>query len=264
MNKIMKLCTSIFVIVMFYSCNQDIDRFDNADNYIYFNMPFVLNQYGKETSVRQDSLSYSFALDDISVTSYVFKIPINTVGLAHSQERTYRVEVVADSSNVTDADWDKSCIENLTVKRDSLRDTLYVKVFRSEKIRSQWCHIVFRLLPNENFQLGDEKLLTAKISFSDILTPPDWWNKWQGVFGDFCREKFVKWQEIYYLGADPNVDTIGGPGLGKPLYWDNMPYYAMSSWYPSTFMFVRIMKQYFIDNEVYPDGDTSKPRVLLP
>ena len=74
MNKIMKLCTSIFVIVMFYSCNQDIDRFDNADNYIYFNMPFVLNQYGKETSVRQDSLSYSFALDDISVTSYVFKI----------------------------------------------------------------------------------------------------------------------------------------------------------------------------------------------
>ena len=162
MNKIMKLCTSIFVIVMFYSCNQDIDRFDNADNYIYFNMPFVLNQYGKETSVRQDSLSYSFALDDISVTSYVFK----------------------------------SCIENLTVKRDSLRDTLYVKVFRSEKIRSQWCHIVFRLLPNENFQLGDEKLLTAKISFSDILTPPDWWNKWQGVFGDFCREKFVKWQEI--------------------------------------------------------------------
>lgn len=62
MNKIMKLCTSIFVIVMFYSCNQDIDRFDNADNYIYFNMPFVLNQYGKETSVRQDSLSYSFAL----------------------------------------------------------------------------------------------------------------------------------------------------------------------------------------------------------
>ena len=52
MNKIMKLCTSIFVIVMFYSCNQDIDRFDNADNYIYFNMPFVLNQYGKETSDR--------------------------------------------------------------------------------------------------------------------------------------------------------------------------------------------------------------------
>ena len=31
MNKIMKLCTSIFVIVMCYSCNQDIERFDNAD-----------------------------------------------------------------------------------------------------------------------------------------------------------------------------------------------------------------------------------------
>ena len=34
MNKIMKLCTSIFVIVMLYSCNQDIDRFNNADKFI--------------------------------------------------------------------------------------------------------------------------------------------------------------------------------------------------------------------------------------
>ncbi len=107
--------------------------------------------------------------------------------------------------------------------------------------------------PEREFPIGRRKVINNQDIFSDILTPPDWWNKWQGVFGDFCREKFVKWQEIYYLRSRSERGTIGGQVCRKPLYWDNMPYYAMSSWYPSTFMFVRIMKQYFIDNEVYPD-----------
>lgn len=56
-----------------------------------------------------------------------------------------------------------------------------------------------------------------------------------------------------------------GPNTGKLLYWDQMPYYAgYPSWYPSTFMFIGKLKQYFIDHEVYPDGDTSKPRITLP
>ena len=65
------------------------------------------------------------------------------------------------------------------------------------------------------------------------------------------------------MGADPNLEKYG-PDTGKQLYWGQMPYYTVSSWYPSTFMFIRKLKQYFIDNEVYPDGDTSKPRITLP
>ena len=117
---------------------------------------------------------------------------------------------------------------------------------------------------NENFQVGASELLAAKLVFSDILQAPSWWPSWERYFGVFVREKYAKWQEIYFYGADPNVEKWG-PNTGKLLYWDQMPYYAgYPSWYPSTFMFISKLKQYFIDHEVYPDGDTSKPRITLP
>ena len=84
------------------------------------------------------------------------------------------------------------------------------------------------------------------------------------IFRCIRSGKYAKWQEIYFYGADPNVEKWG-PNTGKLLYWDQMPYYAgYPSWYPSTFMFISKLKQYFIDHEVYPDGDTSKPRITLP
>lgn len=264
MNTFRKIFVPMFALVLLAACNQDIDQFDNGENYIYFNMPFVSDQYGRPTTTRLDSLAYSFALDDYAITSYTFKIPVNTVGLAFPDDRSYRVEVIADSSTATPAEWNQQAIEQPVIKGGRLTDTLYITVNRTEILQTEWHHLIFRLLPNDQFRMGDRQLLTAKISFSDILQPPGWWTKWQGVFGEFCREKFIKWQEIYCLGADPNVETIGGPGLGKPLYWDNMPYYVNSGWYPSTYLFIRILKQYFIDHEVYPNGDTSKPRISLP
>lgn len=264
MNNIAKISILLCILCSMIACNQDIDKFDNGANYIYFNMPFKTDQNGRATTIREDSLIYSFALEDISVTSYTFKIPVNTVGLENDIDRSYKVEVVAANTSASDSQWDQTTLTNPMIKSGNLQDTLYVTVFRTADLRTEKKNITFRLLANAYFQLGDRDLLTAKISFSDILLPPNWWSKWQGVFGEFSREKFVKWQEIYYEGADPNVETLGGPGMGKPLYWNNMPNSTVSSWYPSTFMFIRILKQYFIDNVVYPDGDTSKPRVILP
>lgn len=264
MNNLVKISFLLGMLFSILACNQDIDKFDNGENYIYFNMPFKTDAYGRNTTVREDSLVHSFALDDISIASYTFKIPVNTVGLKNSENRNYEVEIVTDNTTASDSQWDKSTLSNPIIKSGNLQDTLYITVYRTPDLRATWKNITFRLLANDNFKLGDRNLLTAKISFTDILLPPTWWSKWQGVFGEFCREKFVKWQEIYYEGADPNLETIGGPGLGKPLYWNNMPNSTVSSWYPSTYMFIRILKQYFIDNVVYPDGDTTKPRVSLP
>lgn len=248
-------------ILTFSSCDKEIDKFSEQENYIYFNMPYTTDNYGRETTTRVDSLSYSFELDDVSVTSYTFKIPVNAISVAADRDRKYKVEVVADETNAESSDWDESSIANTTMKAGELFDTLCVKVYRTESLKTTWKHIMFRIVGNEEFGEGYRNLLTAKISFSDQLNAPDWWKKWQSYFGDFCREKFVKWREIYYLGADPNTDIYGN---GKQLYWGNMPYYTISSWYPSTFMFLKVLKQYFIDNEVYPDGDTSKPRITIP
>ena len=259
MKKYFKLSWIYFLVIHLTGCDQDIDKFDNSINYIYFDLPFVLDRYGRETQQREDSIEYSFAMDPIEVTQHVFKIPVSTVGLAYNQDRSYRVEMVADSSDVTTDDWEAASIASPVIRANKLIDTLYVTVNRTPILKTTSRHIVFRILPNENFQLGTTDCQMAKISVTDVLTPPDWWKKYQGYFGEFCREKYAKWQEIYYLGADPNVDDEG-----NQYYWDNMPSNAMPSWYPSTFVFIRVLKQYFIDHEEYPDGDRSKPRISLP
>jgi hypothetical protein len=257
---ILFMCSLVFLS----SCNKDIDSFDNSKNYIYFDVPFKVDDYGNKTTTRVDSIYYSFALDDASITSHTFKIPINTISLPANKDRSYKVEVVTDKTTAEDTDWDKTCLENTIVKAGSVFDTLLVKVNRTSILRKAVRSITFRIVGNENFSEGYNNLLTAKISFSDVLDPPSWWSKWQYIFGDYCREKYLKWREIYYLGADPNVELYAGPGKGKELYWDNMPYYAFLAFYPSTAMFLRVLKQYFIDNEVYPDGDKTKPRVTIP
>ncbi len=246
------------------ACEKDIDKYSSETNFVYFDMPFKVNEYGQKLSERVEKLSYSFEMDDISVTSYTFKIPVGSMSLPVDYDRSYKVEVIPEETTAAPEDWDADCLNHTVIKAGEVFDTLRVKVNRTKILREEWKDIAFRIVPNEAFGEGYHNLLTAKVTFSDQVEVPNWWPTWQRYFGEPYRETIIKWREIYYLGADPNKETIGGPGMGKPLYWDNMPYYAMESWYPTTFMFIRVLKQYFIDNVVYPDGDATKERILLP
>lgn len=246
------------------SCEKSIEAFDNSTNFIYFNLPFSIDEYGATTKKHVDSLIYSFAMDDASVREYTFKLPINTIGLVVENDRPFKVEVVENKTTASNDDWDRISIENPIIKKGALKDTLYITVNRSLILETEWRCITLRLQENNFFKLNLYDLLEAKMSFTDILLPPTWWEAWSGVFGEFSREKFVKWQEIYYLGADSKL-AKDGPKKDQPLYWDNMPSgMPWQEFHPSTFMFIAKLKQYFIDNEVYPDGDRTKPRITIP
>ncbi len=245
------------------ACNQEIEEFDNAVNYISIDLPRQLDQYGKETTTLVDSMIYSFGMDDASVKSHTFQVVINSAGLRTDYARSYKVVVDQESTTIGEEDWDATVLTGTEIDAGALWDTLKVTVKRTEVLKTEWQSLSLRLEANEHFQLGAVERSKIKLTFTDILQQPSWWRSWESYFGVFVREKFLKWQEIYYLGADPNVEKFG-PNTGKPLYWDNMPYYTIQSYYPSTHMFIKKLKQYFIDNEVYPDGDTSQPRITLP
>lgn len=244
------------------SCqNKDIDSYNDGDSYIYFDIPYELDAYGQETNYRQDSISYSFALDDAVVTDTILKIVVKIIGMPVNYDRAYTIETIDEQTTVADEDWNPEILKNRVIKAGELTDTLRLNIKRTEKIKEQWLQVVFRILPNEEFQIGYANLQTVKVSFSDILAQPKWWVNWESVFGEFCREKYRKWIELYYYGADSGTSFENG----QILYWDNMPATpGVVSWYPTLYMYVRLMKRYFIDNEVYPDGDTSLPRVTIP
>lgn len=256
-NILMLLCM-LFVMA---SCSEkDIDSFDTNTSYIYFDVPYILNTDGTESSFRQDSISYSFALDPEEVRDTTIKVVVKIIGMAVDYDRPYSLEVISDQTTATSAEWNPDIIKNRSIKAGELTDTIRIDIKRTEPLQDKWMQVSLRLLPNDNFAIGYDNLKEVKVSFSDILAKPDWWDTWMsmGWMGNYYPEVYRKWIEIYYLGADPNTYN------GEPLYWNNMPPYPSASWYPVLSMYYQQLKLYFEENDIYPNGDTSLPPIKLP
>ena len=221
MKKILFGTILSLMMVSQVACNQDIDGFDNSVNYITFDLPYEVDAYGRKTGRRVDSLFYSFAMDGPEITFYKFKVPVNISGLRMDRSRAYKVAAVLDGSTVEIDDWNAASLSEALVEANCLRDTLEVVVNRTEILKKESRTLVLALQENEEFSLGSHELLRMKLVFADILQEPSWWKNWESYFGPFVREKYQKWQEIYYLGADPNVEQYG-PDKGKQLYWNQM------------------------------------------
>ena len=244
------------------SCsNEDIDAFDNGKSYIYFDVPYQLDAFGNATTFRSDSISYSFALDELSITNTTLNVVVKVIGTPVDYDRPYDIELISDQTNAISTAWDESILNNRSIKAGELTDTIRMVISREPELQERWMQVCMRILPNDNFRLGYGNLETVKVSFSDILSEPSWWSSWANVFGPFYREVYLKWIEIYYEGAD----TTTSLEHGAPLWWGNMPSTSTYlNWYPVMNMYVTQLREYFEVNDVYPDGDTSVPPIKLP
>ena len=183
----------LLAVIIFVSCQKkDIDRFDTATDYIYFDIPYQLNKYGEQTDYRLDSLSYSFALDNLDVKDTVINVVVKIMGMPVDEDRAYTVELVRDETTATSEDWDAGILNNR--------------------------------------------------------------------FGPFYREVYLEWINLYTLGSDPTLHPINN----EPLYWNNMPPYYYAGAWGVLDMYINRLKTYFKDNDIYPDGDTTKEPIRLP
>ena len=255
---------SIFcLLAVFASCdNKDIDSFDTATSYLYFDVPYILNADGTSSEFREDSIYYSFAIYPETVTSNTLKVVVKTIGMATDYDRPYTVEIVDDITTATSAEWDPSVVDNRSIKAGELADTIFIDVQRTKALSERWMHVYLRIIPNEYFAAGYGTLQEVKVAFSDVLAEPSWWRGWTGVFGSYYPEVYRKWIELYPLGADTNTHLDNG----QPLYWNNMPSNSTQyqSWYPVLALYAAELKEYFELNDVYPNGDTSLPAIKLP
>lgn len=256
-NIFLLLCTAFAS----FSCNnEDIDSYNTETSYIYFDVPYIMNSDGTASNFREDSISYSFALDPEDVTSTTLKVVVKTIGTARDYDRPYNVEVINETTTATSSEWDPNVINNRSIKAGELTDTIRIDVQRTQALEDEWKQVYLRIIPNEDFALGYGNLEEVKVSFSDILARPDWWSSWEYYFGEYHPEVYRKWIELYPLGADPMVHYENG----EPLYWDNMLPYPDFYNYPVVQMYYQQLKQYFDNNDVYPDGDTSRDPIRLP
>lgn len=257
----MKNIFFVFIISGFIlSCskNDSIQNFNQDESYVYFAYPTTVNNAVEKFI---DSLTYSFATDEqIGITSKTIAIPINIAGQSAGKDRTYELSVVSELSS-----YDPALIQisNPVIHANKFQDTLFITIKRGAALAAKGQNVVIDIVPNSEFKVGHKQNRRFKLAFTDVLLQPSWWNTWTRYMGPFYKEVFQKWMQIYYLGADPSPDLYGAYP-GPYYYWNNMPTSATVTWYPVTFFYIYVLKQYFINNIVYPNGDNTKDRILLP
>jgi len=257
----MKTSTSFICLIalLMFGCSQNADilNYENEKSYVYFAYP---NPDLRAVQKYTDSIFYSFALDEsIGITEKTLKIPIAISGLSSTQDRKFTLQI-ADKS---DYDPNLITISEPIIQKGLYIDTLQVNIKRGEQLSTKEMTLILDIADNENFDIGNTFNKSLKIAFADILVQPSWWNTWITYFGDYQKEKYQKWIELYPLGADPSPEyfnNIPGPYY----YWNRMPSFVSTGIFTITIMYIEKLKKYFEDNVVYPNGDTTQPRILLP
>ncbi len=245
----------ILLCVLFVGCkkNTDLFKFDTTHSTIYFGYAPVTPNSDISNSIGIDSLNFSFALVPISETTYVFKVPVYISGVAKDYDRNYQVEIV---DSLTTLSTEYFTVGESVITKGKFSDTLEVTIEKNEGLRENVKQIALRFKANEEFQIGYFNNQTFRLKVSDILLQPNWWNNWENVFGQYSQEKYQMWAIIYHDKADGYLDYLYN--------YKNMPPRPLQSWYPTTFIFIQQLKAYFEKNIIFPDGDTSKPRITIP
>ena len=241
------------------SCVKDdnLIKYNAADSYVYFAYPDADNEAAERFT---DSINYSFALDpEMTASSKILKIPLQITGIASSANRAVAIAVAPESDYLAST----VKISTAQIGANSIGDTLYVTLNREKELLEKEMTLVLELQGNEAFKVGNAYNKKIKILYSNILTRPSWWTTWELYFGDFHKEKLHQWMLIYKEGLDPTPEIYGN-FPGPYYYWNRMPIMNNSDYFPVTHMYVQVLKKYFEDHIVYPDGDSSQDRILLP
>ncbi|QNR85154.1 DUF4843 domain-containing protein [Pedobacter riviphilus] len=249
----------LFSIFLLGSCkeNDNLLDYDTSTSYIYFAQP---NADKRSEEKWIDSISYSFALDVQGLKEKTIAIPLRVSGVATAQNRKVNYAVNYDKSK---ANFEILTFSDPIIRAGRFTDTLYMKIRNTSELNTRIMSVVLDLKDNDDFKVGNQSNRSIKISFTNQLLEPKWWKTWVKVFGPYKPEVYRLWIQLYQLGADPSPDLYG-VYPAPYYYWDNMPTFASASSFPVTYMYIDVLRKYLREHEVYPNGDTTQPRIYLP
>ncbi|TRZ43502.1 DUF4843 domain-containing protein [Robertkochia solimangrovi] len=194
---------ALIIAGMTLSCSVDeIDNYHAKDN-IYFTWPGI-GAFVGGTWFASDSLSYSFALVEGTVSQAKFGIPVSVQGYLSEEDREYSVQVRSESNAVEGVHFELP--EKFIFRANLAVDTLYVTLNRTEDMKEQEFSIFLELLENENFatqmkfEIEDENTLEGKtltmfqLTVNDMFAVPSYW--FSPYLGDFTVKKMNLMAEL--------------------------------------------------------------------
>lgn len=202
---------------LFSSCQAEDETIYSGQAGLYF----ALDEATQE-------LDYSF----ITTTNnyIVVNLPIETLGLPVSSDRTYSVDVVNEATTAKESEDYDSLQTSYVVKADSVKSAVVFRLLYTPKLDSTTVKLKLSIRQTDAFPQVIEKKKTVLLTWTNDLVEPSNWNYYyKGYFGVYSK---VKHRLI--------LAVLGITELPEPT--SNMAYQAV------------VMNNYFTDHIVYDEN----------
>lgn len=137
-----------------------------------------------------DSAESTFMLKPATAESDTLYVVANITGKTASTDRSFKLEVVQDSSNVSAADYTLGATI-MPANAYSVRIPVIVKKnVPGLDLKKQRAKLFFRFVPNENFLTGQPTRNMFRVFWFDFLARPASWSAIQSVAGNFSQAKY--------------------------------------------------------------------------
>ncbi len=149
---------------LFLSCSEErIERFA-GNNYLYFENQIV---------------NYSFVYNP-QLVSLEIPFPVKLIGNSAKYDRKMNVVLDTASENLSGTDYE---ILSPVFRKGMLKDTIYVRIHKSEKLKYEELSLIIRIEESEDFLPGPPEAIRALLNFSDQSIRPEWWDS--GIEEDY-------------------------------------------------------------------------------
>ena len=212
MKNICYLLLALAAITCLSSCEKELHKYEGKPT-IYFNETARPLAYSSE--VLKDSTLISFSLTKEAIVDSLVHMVIATIGNVADNDPPYKIVPNASSTAIEGKHY-KIINKDFSIKKNQLRDTIWLRFMRTPDMKDQNFLLSFDLLENDNFSVDMQYKITnqttgQRLNFinyrwfiNDIIKKP---TRWQDFYlGTFSRKKLNLMVEV--LNVDPQyMDT---------------------------------------------------------
>ena len=167
---------------------------------------------GEKISFADDSTYFSFGGEPFSVMDTTLQIRVEIIGRPVDRERPFRLRLVEEQTSAEIGVNFDAIAEEYNIPAGECFTHIPVTIHRLTLNDTDIYTMCMELVANEEFELGAVEYLQRKISFSNRLDMPIWWNEVSHWVGEYDVRKYQKFIEIFGRPAkqqDINTNKFG-------------------------------------------------------
>ncbi len=193
------------------SCKEDkLDLYSGCKAGLFIQQVNTTDIYGNPISFRKEQ-TFSFADYDDKTQEFTLGFDVKLCGPVSNVDRPFVIKVIADSTTAVEGqDFDIS-MNDYVLKAGKAAATVKIRLIRNPSLRQKMVKVMFRLEPNEHFELPignyknssgwnvDGPIYNASeywFSFGEQYKQPSYWSFGSSWYGAFSVAKYLALNKV--------------------------------------------------------------------